>query len=173
VHNLLAAAEYARTIGRPLNRFTTIHWQAGGLVGDYQGATLRFLKLARDWLRLRGESLTYIWVRESGEGIGEHVHILMHVPPHLARQFSNRQRGWLQACDATFRKGVISSRPVGRNYRHALKGVQYGERYRDHLANVLAYVLKGEREFAGELSGKRCSTSQNIGRKARRGWPNP
>ncbi len=177
--NLMEAAAYAETIGKPLNRFTTIHWQAADITDDYQDATLRFLKLAADWLRLRGEALAYVWVRETGAGKGEHVHILMHVPPHLARPFSNRQRGWLRACGANFRKGVINSRAVGRNYCHALKGVQYGEHYRDHLSAALAYVCKGasgearkilalpKAEFTGTLRGKRCATSQNIGRGAR------
>jgi hypothetical protein len=183
--NLLAAAQFASDIGKPLNRFTTIHWQQGGITKKPQDATLRFLKLAGDWMRLRGESLTYIWVREGGAQKGEHVHILLHVPPHIGRAFGCRQRGWLGACGANFSKGVIYSRPIGRNLSHAFKGVCYGEHYDDHLAEALGYVLKGadnetcqnltlkRQEAGGRLTGKRCSTSQNIGLAARNATVSP
>lgn len=178
--NLLEAAFFSQQCGMPLNRFTTIHWQKGGIAGPSQWATGRFLKLAADWLRLRGATLAYIWVRENGHDKGDHVHILLHVPPDLARAFSSRQRGWLKACGATFKKGVIYSRPIGRTLSHALAGLQYGEQYSDHLKTTLAYILKGANaktrqrlglplaEPGGAVIGKRCSTSQNIGRAARR-----
>lgn len=177
--NIIDAAHFAATMAKPLNRFTTIHWQQAGVTTNIQGATLRFLKLAADWLRLRGETLAYIWVRESGDGKGEHVHILLHVPPYLGRAFSSRQRGWLKACGASFSKGMIFSRPVGRSLSHAFVGIRYGEPYQDHLDAALNYVLKStsphaharlglpKHEPSGVIIGKRCSTSQNIGRAAR------
>lgn len=178
--NLLDASFFAAQIGLPLNRFVTIHWEQAGILVDFQKVTGRFLKLAGDWLRLQGSEFAWVWVREGGPKDGEHVHILMHVPPHLARAFSYRQRRWLKACGANFGKGVIKSRPVGRSNRHAFVGVQGGECYMGHLGRALDYILKGaasqtrhdlgitRAKSGGVLFGKRCSTSQNIGWAARK-----
>lgn len=180
VRNLMDASFFAVKVDLPLNRFVTIHWECAGLAADFQKATGRFLKLAGDWLRLHGSNSAWIWVRESGPDVGEHVHILMHVPSPLARLFSYRQRGWLKACGANFAAGVIKSRPVGRSIRHAHVGAQGGECYMGHLCRALGYVLKGAdaqtrqehgitfAQPGGVILGKRCSTSQNIGRSARK-----
>ncbi|MBV1900105.1 MAG: hypothetical protein KUG56_00370 [Kordiimonadaceae bacterium] len=177
--NLIEAALFASSIGQPLNRFTTIHWEAGGVQTNSPDATGRLLKLARDWLRLKGVEFAHLWVREGGLGIGHHSHILMHLPPYIARQFAAKQRAWLKVCGINFAKGVICSKPIGRSLSHASRNIQYGEYYEDHLMRVVAYLLKGAdgeaqrlvglryAEPCGLIVGKRCSTSQNIGRAAR------
>ena len=178
--NLIEAAWYAPEKGLPLNRFVTIHWECAGIHSDFQGCTGRFLKLAGDWLGLRNGAFAWVWIREGGEHSGDHVHILMHVPPELVLFFSHRQRGWIKACGGTCRKGVIKTKPIGRNYRHALCGIQHGRDYRDDLARLLNYVLKEADADAhtrfnltrskpsSVIIGKRSATSQNIGRAARR-----
>lgn len=184
VRGIIAAAEFAPAIGLPLNRFTTIHWQKAD-VSDGLAATGRFLKLARDWLRLQGGGFAFVWVREGGPEKGEHVHILLHLPPDLAPGFRRRVRGWLKACGASWRRGVIYSRPVGRSLRHAVGGEVYAEPYAEHLAAAVGYVVKGatreasatlglcRSEPGGLLTGKRSGVSQNLGAKARRGFARP
>ena len=80
VQNIIAAAVFTANNTEPLNRHTTIHFEAAE-IGDPVGALRRYTKLARDWLRTQGAPFAYIWVRESGDGKGEHAHLLMHVPP--------------------------------------------------------------------------------------------
>ena len=122
----------------------------------------------------------WIWARESGEGKGDHVHILLHVAPLLAQAFGNRQRGWLAACGVGNRRGVIKSRPIGLSYRAAGAGPPFGEAYTLNLLRTVDYVLKGadnrtaealgllrKRSIEGTLEGKRVATSQSLGRKAR------
>ncbi|MFN3815160.1 hypothetical protein [Brevundimonas sp.] len=174
--NLIEAARYAKRAGIPLNRFTTVHWQEARVADDL-GALAQFLKLAGDWVRSRGGRLAYVWVRENGPRKGAHVHILLHLPPDLARAFNGRQRGWLKACGAQSRKGVLLSRPIGRSLRHGVAG---GGDYQTNLGETLDYVLKGADhrarsrlgvrrcEAGGEIIGKRCGVSQNIGPGARR-----
>jgi len=171
---VLKAGHHALAAGLPFNRFTTIHWAFAG-VADGLGATGQFLKLAGDWARARGERFAWVWVREGGDK-GEHVHILLHLPPALAGDYYRRQRGWLKACGATWKAKVIYSRAVGRTLGQALGG---GDDYRANLAEALDYVLKSadpaarerlgikRREPGGELTGKRCGVSQNIGLAAR------
>jgi hypothetical protein len=178
VRNAFSAAEHAIVIGLPLNRFVTINWQLAGAATPVT-ATGRFLKLARDWLRRLGAASAHIWVQECGRQNGLHAHLLIHVPPEFVRRFSHLQRRWLSAAGAEFRKGVIRSRPIGRSYRHALVGRQYGEEYRSDLSRALQYVLKESdqatrAEFdlrfspkGGLVHRKRLGTSQNIGAAVR------
>lgn len=169
------AVLFACQADMPLNRFVTIHWDAAA-VADDQAATARYLKLAGDWVRVRGGVFAFIWVRESGEQKGRHVHILMHLPPNLTLGFNRRQRGWLKACGAAWRAKVILTRPIGRSLQHALSG---GADYQTNLLELLDYVLKGADQAAravlgivrqkdgGLIQGKRCGFSQNLGPRAR------
>lgn len=168
---LLGAAARALQIGLPFNRFTTVHWESAG-VADGLKATGRLLKLMGDWLRSRGRQAAFVWVREDGPGKGAHVHILLHLPPDLIDAFNRRQRGWLAACGAQWRGGVLRTRSIGRTYRQALGR---GQDYVANLAETVDYVLKGadhrarerfgirRREDGGAVVGKRCGVSQNLG----------
>lgn len=178
--NLIAASRHAATIGLPLNRFLTINWEAAG-VPDGVRATGRFLKHAQDWLRRLGHRLAYLWVQERGGRVGQHVHILLHVPPACARRFGQLQRGWLRASGAVLRKGIVKTLPVGRDYSAALRAEKGG--YLRDLEIVLRYVMKQSSRRAGPearswgtsgsfVLGKRCSTSENIGSAARARFAN-
>lgn len=173
--NLIEATVYADWVGMPFNRFTTVHWQAAG-VTDGLKATGRFLKRLGDWLRLHGYPFAYVWVREAGDGKGEHAHILWHGPVEFPA-FRRLIQRWLRACGAVSRKGVCHTVSVARSLHSALAG---GDDYRANLARVLEYHLKSADRAAratlginhfepgGELIGKRCGVSQNIGPAARR-----
>ena len=179
VRNILAAAVFTAQQHRPLNRHTTIHFEAAG-ISEPVAALRAYMKLARDWLRTQGAGFSYIWVRESGEHKGEHAHILMHVPSGLVAQFARRERGWRKLIGAKRAAGAFRSTPIGRSYRHAEVGIQYGESYSDALEGVIGYLVKGADQRAvellkldrvedgGELWGKRTGMSETIGRTARR-----
>lgn len=170
--NLVEAAHFAAELGIPLNRFVTINWEAGGVANCIK-ATGCFLKSARDWLRRRGRRMAYVWVQERGDRVGQHVHMLIHVPADLARRFSELQRRWLRKCGASFHRGLIKSRSVGPSYRAASSAAS--PVYRDNLRTVLDYMLKQGASAAGRppagrslVLGKRCTTSENIGVRARK-----
>lgn len=177
VVNLRAAAVYADTIGLPFNRMTTINWEQGG-VSDVVGATGRFIKLMRDWLRVNGGRFACMWVQERGPVTGAHVHLLMHVPPTLTRKTSHRHRGWLKACGLTYRKGMMKTSRIGASYKACLASGPSREAYLGNLATVVDYVLKDAspcvrqrlgikaKGNCGHVYGKRCGTSQNIGKLA-------
>ena len=169
---MLAAALFARMIGRPLNRHITVHWEAAGVPDAVAAtATTAFLKYLREWLH---GATAYTWARESGEGKGSHVHILMHIPSGR-RWTGARSRRWLERiARRPYRVGTI------RTVRIRGSGEPDGAVYSANLHAVLAYVLKGvdteaaavlgiEQEAGGLIVGKRCGTSRNIGAKARRG----
>ncbi len=126
--------------------------------------------------------LTCQHLRENGYCKGEHVHILWHGPADFPT-FRRLLRRWLKACGAVSRKGVCHTVSVARSLQSALAG---GNDYRANLDRVLEYHVKGADQAAraslgigrfepgGELVGKRCGVSQNIGPAARRllnKWP--
>lgn len=180
VTEIYSAGHFAAQTNTPLNRFITIHLEKGGVVGEYEIVISHFLKQAGDWLRRKGRSLNYIWVREAGFDKGEHVHILMHLPPDLPRAFANRQRQWLTQAGVEPRKNVIKTMPIGLSYKHCFYGVQYGQSYDAHLQQTLAYVLKESEPGAlfslgivrllqqSSLKGQRYSVSTALGPAARR-----
>jgi hypothetical protein len=165
------AARRAIAIGLPFNRFITIHWERAG-VTDPLGATGHYLKQAGNWIKVNGGRFAWAYVREGGDDPGQHVHILAHVSPGLTAGYNARQRGWLKACGAAWRKRVILTHPVGWSAHHALGG---GDDYAANLAGVLDYVLKGADHRAreahgvkrskpgGVVIGKRAGRSQNLG----------
>jgi hypothetical protein len=179
VANLRAAAEHAAKIGLPLNRMITVHWKAAGAPPEAMArATGRFIDLLTKALTRHGSRTAWAWVHENGSGKGGHCHLLAHVPPALVNLVSKRQRSWLKRITGkSYKSRVIQSRPIG-----ARLGLEVGNPDL-HAVNLLAavkYVLKGadgkaaerfnivELEPGGRIIGKRCGTSQNIGRKARR-----
>lgn len=163
---LAKAAQTAMAIGRPLNRHICVHWEAAGLVDrEAMPATTAFLKYLREWLR--GQT-AYLWTRENGDGKGSHVHILAHIPDDQKMNGALSRR-WVERCiGRKYRAGAIFSRRIAGASQPT--GVVYGE----NLSKVVAYVLKGvephvaksmgiSHEYGGDVIGKRCGTSRNLG----------
>ncbi len=140
-------------------------------------ATGRFVDLLTKALARHGCATAWIWVHENGIGKGAHCHLLAYVPAGLVSVLKAMQPGWLRTITGKpYRKGVIHSTPIGRRLGLELSNPDL---HAVNLEAVFAYVLKGgngesvarfalERvEPGGCVIGKRCSTSQNIGAKAR------
>jgi hypothetical protein len=196
---LIAAAVHARNIERPLNRFITIHLERGDLdprTHRAQDAVGRYLRLAGQWLADRDVPITFIWVLEHAQGTGLHAHILIHVPPALAKDFGYRARSrWLSLCGIEPQKNVIRSKPVGpRGFGLVTATSKDRQSYLNQLQGVLRYITKAinpdakskllsqsarasrpsaaellgiESEYCEPIYGRRCSRSQNIGEAAR------
>jgi len=179
VQSLMTSAAFAETLGLPLSRFTTIHWERAG-VSDGMKATTAFKTELTKQAARRGYTVAFLWVRENGPGKGDHVHILWHGPedwPDLERCL----RRAMKAAGAVNRKGVRRTLSVGRSLRAALAG---GPDYIANLGAVVGYMVKGaspaamrtlgldRSEPGGVVIGKRCGVSENIGETARlrAGW---
>lgn len=179
IANLRAAERHAAAIGLPFTRMLTIHWEAAGMpLSGMAKATGRFTDLLRKALARHGSETAWVWVHENGERKGGHCHLLVHVPAHLARVVTARQRGWLKRINLhSYRARVIYSRPIGG--RLGLEASNSDLLLANSKA-AIAYLLKGaapeaatqfglERlEPGGWVIGKRCGTSQNIASKARK-----
>lgn len=179
VASLIAARLYADTIGLPLNRMITIHWQAADVaLACMPKATGRFTDLMAKTIARHGCKTAWGWVHENSGVKGGHCHLLAHVPADLVSLVTDLQRGWLRRITGKkYRARVILSKPVGGRL-----GLEVGNPslHAVNLDVALAYVLKGASpeaaslfdlkllESGGCVIGKRCGTSQNIGAKARK-----
>ncbi len=172
------AASFAWAIGLPLNRFITINFSILG-IGDEQVARLtgEFLRHAKQFLASRGGETAYIYTREIAGKQGTHVHILLHLPPHLSDDFKRLQQGWLRrATGLTYKARALHSAWISGSSRSAEHSPPF---YRDNLHRLLNYLAKGVsradsvtlgltlRVEMPPIIGKRCGTSQNIGVAAR------
>lgn len=184
VADLIDGAAFAWAAGVPFNRHVTIHWEAIGITDDHAAAaTTAFLKRATDWTRKAGGQFAAVWARESGDGKGSHVHILLHVPTALTRRYSAMPRRWLKALrgDAPHVKGTLHTRSIGGSLTAA---GAVPEHYAENLRAVVGYIVKGalpaaaeahglsKLEPGGRIIGKRAGTTRNIGRAAQQaaGW---
>lgn len=191
------AAAHARAIGKPLNRFVTIHLERGELPGRAQESIAAFLKPAAAWLRQRGVTLTRIWWLEHATGTGLHAHMFLHVPPELSKAFGHQARNrWLKAAGLVPHQGVIRTERIGphgfditnapqrqhQSYANQLTGVvRYMGKTIDpnaisglhrHLPKsyrpTLAAALGIKPEYSHPIYGRRISVSENIGPAARK-----
>lgn len=178
IANLEAAERHARAIGLPFTRMITIHWQGAGVkLLDMVKATGRFLDLLKKALARHNSKTAWLWILENGDSKGGHCHLLVHVPAALVSVLTRLQKGWLyRITGKRYRRRVICSRPIGGRL-----GLETGNPEL-HMANLEAafrYIVKGadilaaeqfgltRLEAGGRIIGKRCGTSQNIGKKAR------
>lgn len=178
VAHLRAAERHARTIGAPFTRMTTIHWEAAGVpLAGMARATGRFTDLLTKALARHGSRTAWLWAHENGDGKGGHCHLLAHIPADLVPLVTGLQRGWLRRITGNpYRSRVIRSRPIGGRLGVEVNNPQL---HAVNLDAALGYILKGANQEAavqfaldrlepgGRVIGKRCSTSQNIGAKAR------
>ena len=129
--------------------------------------------------RRAGGELTALWVREHASAYGEHVHILLHLPPGLSLR--NRTRRWIETAGGTYQPGVSMTKSIGGRLDKQTEknGSDTGEHHRDNAANVVRYLLKSASAEKGDqlglsrhgcigrITGKRCGWTQNIGEAAR------
>ena len=173
--DLIAAAQCALGIGKPLTRHLTVRLEQQGIANaDAVKAIGRMITLLRDHVRnTTGGEIAYIWSREHGAIIGGHVHILMHLPAGYIWQGQRVQR-WIERISGSrYKKGAIKTTRVGGTAKahESNPGL-----YLANFATVVGYIIKGTCPKAGAalelerikaqgcVTGKRCGWSQNISR---------
>lgn len=169
--NLRAAEHHSSLIGLPLTRMITIHWKAAGVpLEGMAKATGVFIDKLSKWLARSNARTAWLWVHENKGDKCWHAHILIHIPADCVKKLPAMQKRWLkQITGRPYLAKVIRSDPIGGRLGLELSNPLL------HKANceaALNYVLKGARPCKpqGIILGRRCSTSQNIGRKARTEW---
>jgi len=183
-HAIIAAADHAFCIGRPLNQFVTIHFNKAGITATHAFVTA-FFKLTGDWLRASTkEPPYYVWVLENEQNKGLHLHLLVHVPFGRKGQFKKLANRWLDRLGTNRQADALDIRPVRHSCRmQSAKSVStiwaylghWGGWYqRDGLKGALGYMLKGlsavncvaigiGHQPQGIVTGKRCGFSEALG----------
>jgi hypothetical protein len=180
IGNLSAAEGHSRVIGLPITRMITIHWKAAGVpLPGMAAATGKFVDHLTRWLARRGYRIAWLWVHENAGDKGWHCHLLASVPAELVKPLVAAQKRWLRAITGRpYHAKVIHSDPIGGRLRLETGNPEL------HFANAraaLAYICKGAPQSAldaagidrrhkaqGRIIGRRCSTSQNIGKAQRK-----
>ena len=169
--NIIEAVDYAKSIGLPLVAHLTIHWAYTDLGDDSDGKLFAKFREGLDkWLRRQGIVFAGAWARERmsrGQAEVVHCHLLFHLPVEY------RTKKKLQVEAAVYR--LIKRH--GRSY--------WAEQMIDlriHDNPDGKYLIKGggpkvwkqfnlrkeHRRLQGIIHGKRCGTTQNVGRAVRR-----
>ena len=172
--DLIAAAQCALGIGKPLTRHLTVRLEQQGIAdANAVKAIGKLITLLRDHVRnTTGGEIAYIWSREHGAIIGGHVHMLLHLPAGYIWQGQRVQRWIKRISGRQYKKGAIKTTRVGGT----VKAHEQNPRlYLANLATVVGYLIKGicpnagaalklERmKPQGRVIGKRCGRSQNVG----------
>jgi len=179
--NLLAAADHAKQIRKPLNTFLTIHWDNQGGDGTVQERNSRLRTNVRKWLERKGEKLTAVWVLERGINTGLHGHYLIHVPHRRLTGFKEMLPKW-----TGFEALPRDQWPPEQRQPHVLG---YGQDGIWQLARVYnsvglqRYILKGVKDRwrsrgirhrdQGIVIGKRVGNTHNLGEPARSSYQPP
>jgi len=171
------AANHAEQIRQPLNAFLTIHWDNQGGSGTVQERNSHLLIKVRHWLCRRDHDLAVIWVIDHGIVSGQHAHNLINVPRNLLPGFKDMLPQWT-GIPALPRDQWPAEK---RRKRHVLgygqDGIWHFERLYDHGVGLRRYILKGavdryhrygiRQMDQGMVIGKRCGTSNSLGKAAR------
>lgn len=176
--NIISAADFAIQIGRPLNREICINWMLAGIAVECAvHAAGQFIDLLSKMIRSHGEATAWVYCFENGRTWGHHCHILAHVPQILRKRVLSAQRHWLELISGRkYQRRTIKSKAIG--LRANLERTNF-PLYLANLVDRVRYILKGAEPDAweilgqtplipqGKMLGRRCSTSQNIGKSAR------
>jgi hypothetical protein len=169
--DLLAAHEFAARIGRPLNVAVNLNWSKTTAGDDPQGELLRaFRKAAGRFLCEHSVGgLTCVWVRENpiSPVARPNAHLDCHVPQWLFEAFDKAAHRFLPpGCDLSDPDAIWidiikpTSKDSRRRSEYLVKGV-------DPRARL---EMNCRRIPQGRIHGKRCGTSEDIGRRSRARW---
>ena len=172
--NIIEAVRFAKSLGLPLVAHLTVHWACTD-IGDDPGGELfaRFRAGLSKWTRRHGFDLTAVWARERmsrGQAEAVHCHLLFNLPAEYRVGAKLRQ---LEA--AIYRlikrhggdywadqvaKLVIHDKPPCPDGKYLIKGGGPSVWKKFHLR-------REHRRLQGVIHGKRCGTTENIGKATR------
>lgn len=186
VSNIFNAAYTAYVSNTPLNRFITINMES--MTGrENKKALIKFLDHYRKFAIKEDFTASYLWVAESTNSVGLHIHILLHLPAgrninlfkkrcidNWFKQYQPSQRGKGREFDfKTINYGYFINysdfymaiervkREVLINQSHV--NLEYNYHQFDDILQILNYLCKGiELNYQGQIKAKRIGMSRNL-----------
>jgi hypothetical protein len=169
---MVEAVRHAREIGQPLVAHATIHWSGTDAQDDPDGK--RFAKVREHldkYLGRRGirGGLTGIWCRECRAHTDVvHSHLLFHLPLEFRRGAKLLQiEAALNRLVARHGGGLWGEFAVNLTIHPHADGLYLLKGGNREVWRQFK-IRKEWRESQGVIHGKRCGTTENIGRAARR-----
>ena len=169
--NLIEAVDFAKSIDLPLVAHLTIHWSGTVAFDDHEGA--RFAKvresLAKVLLR-RGIPTAWVWCRECKAHTDiVHCHLLFHLPvEHRSGRKLEEMKAHLVRLVGHHGNGILGEFAVELVTWPDPDGLYLIKGGGPLVWKQLPRIRKDWRTSQGIIHGKRCGTTQNIGRAARR-----
>lgn len=164
--NVTRAREFADALGRSLNTMVSINYGLTDCRPEDMSASFERLRdnYFGPWFRrtLRGPlepaergPPTYVWVAEGRPG-HHNVHWMVHVPAALRSEFDRRLPEWLAKTAGAPLKGALhvqTARTPAGAIDYMLKGL--------HPRHAKRFNI--DHDYQGEVTGKRCGVSKNLG----------
>lgn len=168
--NICHAFDFAKYLGRPLNKYLTINFDpASGLYGGtvFQKIRHKF----RDWYNRRCKQIygaalppMYVYSLENPNG-QVHANWVVHVPPELQNEFDKKCQRWVSKAQGNIRYYDVHSVQVDPYSdkslaKYLIKGID---------GRYIGYMHVGEyASNQGRIWGRRAGTSPSISRAARK-----
>jgi hypothetical protein len=173
---LVAAVAFANEIGLPLVAHATIHWSGTNAWDDPDGTLFAKVREGLDkYLHRRGicGGLTGIWCRECRPLTDVvHCHLLFHLPEEFRSGAKLLQvEAALNRLVARHGEGLWGEFAVNLTIHPHADGLYLLTGGNDVWREFK--IRKEWRESQGIIRGKRCGTTENIERAARRGSTRP
>jgi hypothetical protein len=156
----------AKTLHLPLNTHVCIHWAYAPSRIHPVDRWQRFHEAANAWLNRRGVGFTWAYVWEAGlqnnHGRLMHIHLVVHVPEHLLKDFRVMVAKWVTASTnpGQYQDRAVKVKPLWTMssewlMRYLLKGSS--PKAREDFK-----VLKRHPTNQGKVMGKRSEVSLNL-----------
>jgi hypothetical protein len=168
--NIIEAVEYAKSISLPLVAHLTIHWAYTDVGDDPDGKLFSKVREGLDkWLKRHGIVFAGAWCVERmsrGQADVVHCHLLFHLP------LEYRTKRKLQVEAAIYRlikrhgKGYWAEKVIDLRIHDNPDG-KYLIKGGGPKVWKLFRLRKEHRRLQGVIYGKRCGTTENVGRAAR------
>jgi len=166
-NGLVLSWAFAKVLGLNLNRLISISFFGLNLEEDISKFRSALFDYLGAWQRRRYGAPSYIWVLESGDEYGLHIHIAVHT-----REGANLSRDlqtWVKkhiGLRGHFQKGTFHSRAIYNDgcLLYLLKGVTTEAKRRIQKQHGLNISSNSQ----GEVLGKRWGRSKSLATKAQR-----
>lgn len=155
--------------GRPLNVFVAVHWGHAPAREDgpqhpvERNAKLRDALKAWHYRHAPGVPFAWIEVREKTRALGEHVHLVTHVPDPLREQFANALARLVAAQSLSVSPTAVDVRPVGPRWWDRFAYLMKGGTDEVREAWLTAEQRARWSRSQGTIEGARVRIAHSIG----------
>lgn len=167
--NWTRAIDHARfVLGRPMTVHVTVQWQFAPSATPEPKRVSDLLNELAIWIRRRTHHrAVWAYSREGGLKKGVHLHLLVHVPPHLIEDFTVAVKRWIEAKADSFEARAVKVDPIHLPTLDNLKSylLKEGNDRVHEACGVLAHHRAKRNGYP--VPGKRMGVSHSINATAR------